>query len=135
MQELLAGVGIAIGVALVFAVQVANSSITGSAQQMLKAIAGDATLQVAARDSQGFDAGLADAVRGLPGVDAAAPIIEQRATVVYRRHRIPIDFVGVDQHLTGLGGAAARSFLLGALLGQPGILLPATIGTTLNLPS
>lgn len=135
MQELLAGVGIAIGVALVFAVQVANSSITGSAQQMLKAIAGDATLQVAARDSQGFDAGLADAVRSLPGVDAAAPIIEQRATVVYHRHRIPIDLVGVDQHLTGLGGAAARSFLLGALLGQPGILLPASIGTKLNLPS
>jgi putative ABC transport system permease protein len=135
MQELLAGLGIAIGVALVFAVQVANSSITGSAQQMLKAISGDATLQVAARDSHGFDAALTERVRNVPGVAAAAPILEQRATIVYRGHRVPIDLVGVDQRLTGLGGTAARSFLLGALLGQPGILVPAGVGARLHLPT
>src|SRR6185369_257158 len=67
MQELLAGLGIAIGVALVFAVQVANSSITSSAQETLKAIVGDATVQVAARDSHGFPADVADRVRSLPG--------------------------------------------------------------------
>ncbi|HZV75786.1 MAG TPA: ABC transporter permease [Conexibacter sp.] len=135
MQELLAGLGITVGVALVFAVQVANSSITGSAQQMLTAIAGDATLQIAARDSRGFEAGLAQRVRALAGVAAAAPILEERATVVYRGRRVPIDLVGVDERLTGLGGSAARSFLLGALLGQQGILLPASIGRTLRLPS
>ncbi len=133
MQELLAGAGIAIGVALVFAVQIANSSITGSAQQMLNAIAGDATIQIAARDSRGFDGAMTERVGAVPGVAAVAPIIEQRATVIYRGRRVPIDLVGVDQHLTGLGGAAARGFVLGALLGQRGILLPAGVGTTLGL--
>lgn len=135
MQELLAGLGIAIGIGLFFAVQVANSSITSSASEMLKAIAGDATLQVAARDSRGFDESLGNRVRALPDVAAAAGIIEERATVVYRGHRVPIDLVGVDAHLTRLGGAAARSWLLGALLGQRGLLLPSTVGKTLTIPS
>jgi putative ABC transport system permease protein len=133
MQELLAGLGIAIGVALVFAVQVANSSITSSAQQMLRAIAGEANLQVAARDAHGFDATLSDRLVGLRGVDGAAPILEQRATIVNRGRRVPIDLVGVDQRLTDLGGSAARSFLLGALLGQPGILVPSSVGARLGL--
>jgi putative ABC transport system permease protein len=135
MQELLAGTGIAVGVALVFAVQVANSSITGSARQMLSTIAGDATLQIAARDSAGFDAGIASRVRRLDGVTEAAPILEQRATIVHGGRRVPVDLVGVDEHLTGLGGAAARSFLLGALLGRDGILLPAAIASRLRLPT
>ncbi len=133
MQELLAGVGIAIGVALVFAVQVANSSITSSAREMLGAIAGEATLQVAARDAKGFHEDLAERVRAVGGVTSAAPILEQRATIVQDGDRVPVDLVGVDQQLTELGGSAARSFLLGALLGQPGLLLPATVGERLQL--
>jgi putative ABC transport system permease protein len=135
MQELLAAAGIAVGVALVFAVQVANSSITGSARQMLQAIAGDATLHVAARDARGFDADVATRVRGLRGVVEAAPVLEQRATIVNGARRVPVDLVGVDQHLTGLGGAAAQSFLLGALLGRDGILLPSAIASKLGLPA
>jgi putative ABC transport system permease protein len=135
MQELLAGAGIAVGVALVFAVQVANTSITGSARQMLQTIAGDATLQIAARDSDGFDAAVANRVRSLDGVAEAAPILEQRATIVHGTRRVPVDLVGVDEHLTGLGGTAARSFLLGALLGKDGILLPTTIASRLGLPT
>src|SRR5829696_345989 len=135
MQELLAGAGIAAGVALVFAVQVANSSITGSARQMLQTISGEATLQVTARDSNGFEEGLAERIRALPGVEGAAPILEQRATLVHRGHRVPIDLVGVDERLTGLGGAAARSFLLGALIGDEGILIPRAIAQRLGLPA
>ena len=40
VQELLAGVGIAIGVALVFAVQVANTSITDASSEIVRGIAG-----------------------------------------------------------------------------------------------
>jgi putative ABC transport system permease protein len=135
VQELLAGLGIAIGVGLVFAVQVANSSITSSAQEMVKAMAGHATLQVSARDSRGFPADVADRIRALPGVAAAAPVLEQRATVVRAGQRVPIDLVGVDQRVTALGGTATRSFLLGALAEQHGLLLPAAISRTLRLPS
>ncbi len=59
VPELLALLGIATGVALVFAVQVANSSIAGSVDQLGRAVTGDATLEVAARSDQGFDERLA----------------------------------------------------------------------------
>ncbi|MBS1868901.1 MAG: ABC transporter permease [Actinobacteria bacterium] len=134
MQELLAALGIAIGVALVFAVQVANSSITDSAHQMLRAIVGDATLQVAGRDPRGFDARVAEQVGALPGVATAAPIVEQRATLVRDGHRVPIDLVGLDARITALGGSATRSFLLGALVGQRGMLVPSSIAGALRLP-
>ena len=55
LPELLAVLGIAAGVALLFAVQVANKSVTGSFEQLSEDIAGRASLEVAARGPQGFD--------------------------------------------------------------------------------
>ena len=75
VQELLAGVGIAIGVALVFAVQIANSSITDASSAIVRGIAGTATLQLRARDSTGFDEHVLQRVQRLPGVASAAPIV------------------------------------------------------------
>jgi putative ABC transport system permease protein len=46
IQELLAGLGIAIGVALAFAVLVANGSITGSADEIVRAVVGRGGLPV-----------------------------------------------------------------------------------------
>ncbi len=82
IQELLAGLGIAIGVALAFAVLVANGSIIGSADQILHAVVGRADLQLQAHDSRGFDAGVLNEVERLPGVRQAAPVVEQRAVLV-----------------------------------------------------
>ena len=66
MQELLAGVGVAIAVALVFAVTVANSSITSSARRVVHAVIGPADLQLHARDPNGFDEHLIARVRTSP---------------------------------------------------------------------
>ena len=54
-QELLAGGGIAVGVALVFGVLVANTSLIGSAGTLLHGLIGSARLQLVARSSDGFD--------------------------------------------------------------------------------
>jgi putative ABC transport system permease protein len=134
MQELLAAVGIATGVALVFGVQVANTSITGSAKQIVHAIAGDATLQLSARDTTGFDADLLRDVRAVDGVSAAAGILEQRVTVEYDGRTAMVDLIGVDQRMASLGGMAARNFQLGGLAYRRGILLPLTVGDQLRLP-
>ena len=73
-QELLAGAGIALGVALVFAVQVANNSITSSSQEIVRTIVGTATLQVRTRSDNGFNEALAERVQLLPGVARAAEL-------------------------------------------------------------
>jgi len=114
-KELLAGAGIAIGVALLFAVQVANTSVTGSVEQLLHAITGKAELELAARDAQGLDARLLQVVRAVPGVQTAAPTIEHRGVVEGPAGSEAIELIGVDPSLAALDGAATREFGSGRL--------------------
>jgi putative ABC transport system permease protein len=81
VQEALAGLGIAVGVALVFAVQVANSSITSGSRQIVQGIVGAANLQLRARSSWGFDQRIAQRARALAGVQQAAPVLDLNATI------------------------------------------------------
>lgn len=134
-QELLAGAGIAIGVALVFAVLVSNSSITGSAREVVDGITGNASIQLASRSGDGFDQETIDRVRELPGVREAASLLEQRATVIYRGRSAAVQLIGVDEELPRFGGVAARSYQLGGLILQPGLILPDRIAGDLRLPA
>ncbi len=76
-QELLALVGIAVGVSLLFAALVANTSLTGSFERVSKGVVGDARLQLAARGGTFMPDEIA-AVRRIPGVAAAAEVLEAR---------------------------------------------------------
>jgi putative ABC transport system permease protein len=117
-QELLAGAGIAIGVALLFAVQVANHSITGSAAQTVAAITGAAQLELAARDDQGFDERLTRAVRALDGVRVAAPVLDRRSVIAGPTGKRAVILVGIDPALAQLGGPITHDF------GPSGLQLP-----------
>ena len=82
LRELMAVVGVAAGVALLFAVQVAHRSITGSFEEIAHGVAGRATLELAARGPEGFEQRIAEEVEHMPGVKAAAPIFEQPIVAV-----------------------------------------------------
>jgi putative ABC transport system permease protein len=81
VQELFAGLGIAIAVALLFAVTVASQSVTNSAEAVNRALVGPADLQLRARGQEGLDESLLGRVEALPGVKRAAPLLEEPATV------------------------------------------------------
>ncbi len=135
VQELLAGVGIAIGVALVFAVQVANSSITDASSAIVRGVAGTASLQLRARDADGFDERLLARVRALDGVAQAAPILEQNAAVVGPGgRRLPIDLAGAAPSILALGGSIARGISLHNA-SMPGVILPSATARALGLAS
>jgi putative ABC transport system permease protein len=102
VQELLAGGGIAVGVALVFGVLVANSSLMSSAGNLLHGLVGSARLQLVARSSDGFDEGLATTVRRLPGVEAAAGLLREEVTVLGPRGRESVQLIGIDPNIIGL---------------------------------
>ena len=78
-QECLAIVGIAAGVALLFASQVSSSSLQGSVGELEHGIVGNATLQLAARDPHGLTQSMVERVRRLAGVRFAAPLLEANA--------------------------------------------------------
>ena len=100
LPELLALVGIAAGVALLFAVQVANKSVTGSFEQLSDGIVGRASLEVAARRPQGFDQELFSKVKRLPQVEAAAPVLERRVSVNGPKGRRALTLLGFDDSST-----------------------------------
>jgi len=120
-QELLAGLGVAIAVALLFATLVASSSVSGSTEQVVHAVIGPADLQVRARGNEGFDEALLRRVKHLPGVAQAAPLLEQQATVAGPGgSSATVDVAGTDPTLAILNGLA-RSLPISALT-------PGTIG-------
>ena len=108
-------VGIAAGVALLFASQVASSSLSSSVAQLSKGIVGNATLQLIARDEQGFEAGMVAKVRHLPGVRVAAPLLEANAEISGPKGSESVELVGADASLSELGGALVRNTKLEAV--------------------
>jgi len=134
VQELLAGVGVAVAVALVFATLVAAGSVAGSAGEVVHAVTGPASLQLRARGADGFEEALLARVEGLPGVRQAAPLLEQTATVVAPSGRaITVDLAGADTSLVVLDGLAHT--LPTATLSAGGIGLSRTTAQALALHS
>ena len=132
VQELLAGVGVAIAVALVLASTIASSSIAGSAGEVVHAVIGPASLQVRARSSDGFEEGLLARVEDLPGVKQAAPILEQTATIrTADGKRVTVDLAGADTSLVVLDGLAHRLPI--ATLSPGGLGLSTTTARALGL--
>jgi putative ABC transport system permease protein len=127
VQEVLALVGIAIGVALMFSALVANSSLTGSVKQLTSGIVGQTRYQVAARGGEGFDQRALERVRALPGVRDAAPVLEARAVVVGPSGRKPVLLVGGDPRFAQIGGPLLRQFTSRDLARQEAIVMPAPI--------
>ncbi|HZV75387.1 MAG TPA: FtsX-like permease family protein [Conexibacter sp.] len=110
LQELLAATGIAAGVALLFAVQVANSSIGGSVEQLVHGITGQFSLQVAAYDSRGFTEAFTAQVERIDGVRLAAPVLEQRVGIAGARDHANVDLVGVTNAISDAGGPLVNGF-------------------------
>jgi putative ABC transport system permease protein len=139
VQELLAVAGIAVGVALIFAALVANTSLTGAMEKLTQGIVGQATLQVSARGPQGFDERVLDRIDGVDGVEAAAPVLEVRANIVGPAGRRSVLLIGGDPRFAGLGGPLVRPFAAvsvasGGTLGDRELLaLPAPIATALGI--
>lgn len=136
VQELLAGVGVAIGVALAFAVLVANSSIATNARALVHGIAGTAQLQLSARSSGGFAQTLTDQVRALPDVAVASPLLEQRALVSGPTGTRAVNLVGVEKSIAELDGSATRQLDPALLvLLQGGVMLPSAVAQEIGVPT
>jgi putative ABC transport system permease protein len=120
-------------VALVFAVIVANASIGGSVSQLVDGIAGSAQMQVVARDTHGIDERWLGAVRALPDVAQATPLLEQRAQLSSAGGEASVLLVGVDPTLARLGGALTHDIDPAAeIMFRDGVLLPSAVADALG---
>jgi putative ABC transport system permease protein len=135
VQELLAVLGIAVGVALLFASQVAGTSLDGSISQLTSGIVGRANLQLIARDPHGFDERLLSRVRELAGVRGAEPVLEQRATVIGPAGRRSVDLIAGDPRYVHLGGSLLRGFTAMQLGTLRVLALPAPVAHAIGVDS
>jgi putative ABC transport system permease protein len=133
VQEIFAVVGIAAGVALLFASQVASQSLSSSVAQLSHGIVGKASLQLLARDPQGMPEALLGDVRQIPGVRVAAPLLEASANATGPRGSRSVELVGADSSLRELGGSLVRHTELAPFAGIGAVLLPAPLGSSLGV--
>jgi putative ABC transport system permease protein len=133
VQELMAGVGIAVGVALLFGVLVANTSVTGSTPQLVHQLVGNARFVLASRSSEGFDEGVAEAAGRLPGVQVASPLLKESAVIEGANgHREIVQLLGVTASIVALEGESTRNLGVGSQLVAGGIGLPEGIANAIG---
>ncbi len=141
LQELLAGVGIAVAVALVLAASLSQGSITGSTRRALRAVIGPANLQLRARGTMGFSEKLLARVERTPGVERAAPLLERSLRAIGPTGKeASVDLAGADVSLgvlDGLGRTLPLTALSDGTLGlsraSAGSLGVSASGTTVTL--
>jgi putative ABC transport system permease protein len=109
LQECFAIVGIAAGVGLLFASQIASSSLSSSVGQLNSGIVGGATLQLTARDAHGFPEAVVARVRKLPNVRVVAPLVETPANTLGPKGSESVELAGADENLLKLGGALVHN--------------------------
>lgn len=132
-QEVFAIAGIAAGVALLFASQVASSSLQSSVALLSRGIAGSATLQLRARSPQGFPQGLVGRVREIPGVRVASPLIEVNANALGPRGRRSIELIGADSSLPRLGGTLTSHTALAPFGTIGAVVLPGPLAHAIGV--
>jgi putative ABC transport system permease protein len=132
-QECFAIVGIAAGVALLFASQVSSSSLQSSVSQLSRGIVGNATLQLVARDPNGFPQSMLARVRAVPGVRVAAPLLETSANAVGPKGSESVELVGADTSLSALDGTLVRQTALTPFGSIGAVVLPAPLAKKLGV--
>ncbi|HEX8715256.1 MAG TPA: hypothetical protein VF706_06765, partial [Solirubrobacteraceae bacterium] len=133
LQECFAVVGIAAGVALLFASQVASSSLLSSVAELSRGIVGQASVQLLARDQRGMPEATLARVRAIRGVSAAAPLLEASANAVGPRGSESVELIGADASLSKLGGTLVRSTKLAPFGGIGAVVLPASVARRIGV--
>ena len=132
--ELLAGAGIAIGVALVFGVLLANASLESSASKLIHGLTGSARYALVARSTQGFDQSLAERAGNLPGVRVAAPVLRENVTLTGSRgSQEAVALIGVSPSIESLGGSATQQYASATALLAGGLGLPTGVAGGLGV--
>ncbi len=132
-HELLALVGIAAGVALLFASQIAAGSLVSSASSLNAGIVGRAQLQLIARSPEGMSEAIIARVRATPGVVVAAPLLEADARAGGPDGHASVELVGAGPALKQLDGALVRRTHLDPFAGFGAVVLPAPLAQRLGV--
>jgi putative ABC transport system permease protein len=132
VQEGFAILGIAIGVALLFASQISSASLTHSVTQLNSQLVGSAQVQLEARGPEGVNERLLQEVRHVPGVQTALPVFDQQVNIIGPPGERSVDLIGVDPHAVRAGGPLLHRFSAKQLAAQQAIALPTPLANEIG---
>jgi putative ABC transport system permease protein len=135
VQECFAVVGVAVGVALLFASQVASTSLTHAVAQLNTQLVGSAQLQLKARGYEGVPEEVVEQVRRAPGVTSALPILERQANLLGSRAERPVDLIGVEPNGLKTAGPLLRKFSPRQLAAAKAIAIPSPLANEIGTGS
>ncbi len=125
--------GISVGVALLFAAQVAGTSLTQSVQRLSSQLVGSTQYQFDARGSVGVSERVLTEVRHIPGVRVASPVLERQAQVIGPNGQMrSVDLIGTNPQFARFGGPLMRRFSASLLAAQRAIALPNPIAEAIG---
>ena len=128
VQECFAIIGIAVGVALLFASQVASTSLTRSVSAAHQPDRRRHAVPARREGPQRLQRTAAEEARRLPGVQIALPVLEQQANVIGPRAvQRSVDLIGTDPRFAHFAGPLLRRFSAAQLAAQRAIALPAPL--------
>lgn len=132
VQEAFAILGIAIGVALLFASQISSASLTHSLAQFNGQLVGNAQVQLEARGPEGVSERLVEEVKRVRGIQAALPIFELQTNLIGPSSERAIDLIGVNPSSVRTSGSLLRHFSPQQLAKQHAIALPTPLASELG---
>jgi putative ABC transport system permease protein len=106
LRSILSGLGVALGVAVLFAGLATSAGVDASVRSTVRDLVGTAALRVAAFGETGLSAATVQTIAGTPGVAVAAPALERRtylAPVVAGSNALPppVTVLGIDPTVDG----------------------------------
>lgn len=126
-------VGIAVGVALLFASQVASTSLSGPVKNLTSGVVGNSQLQLVARSPDGFPQSINRAVRDLPGVRIAAPVLQAQANLVGPKGSRGVMVFGADPRVVKLRGSLLQGFTDDDVAQQRAVVVPKPIAQAIGV--
>jgi putative ABC transport system permease protein len=132
VQECFAVLGIAVGVALLFASQVSSTSLARAVAQLNTQLVGSAQLQLKARGYEGVPEAIVEQVRRAPGVTSALPVLERQANLLGSRGERPVDLIGIEPNELKAAGPLLRKFSPRQLAAARAIAIPSPLARELG---
>jgi putative ABC transport system permease protein len=132
-QELLAVLGTAAGVALLYATQVASTSLAGPVEDVTRGLVGASQVQLLSRGQTGMPEELYGKVAALPGVRSAAPVLEVPGNLLGRRGERDVTLLGADPRIVRLPGNLLKGFTKEDAATMETLVVPAPIARALGI--
>jgi putative ABC transport system permease protein len=147
LRTTLSVVGIALGVAVLFAALATDAGIEAGVGRTVDDVMSRSDLRVGAFEEQGLSAASLQAIRSTPGVALAAPVLEQRTYLqrdplstpdsTAEAYAAPVTVVGIDPTIDGSTGGIHQLLLASGRGLSPGsssaALVPASLAQDLGL--